>query len=479
MLNLKLVEIWKYAMYIIPAVLFFIILLLVMGQGKKNLMQIMRHGVKRLKKVFILVLVFSLAFSGVYLVMEQKELSSQATALIGFNYPEASSGLNPNKTRFNAAEIISDEVLETAISNGNFQKVTVDDLRNCLKVRPKESSETLSLEQRYLSTEYILTYEASNRTAHLNPGTVVDMVAHAYYEIFVDTYSRKTDVIAMNDFQELEELDYLDISDLFDTRAQSIENYALLMANENASFESETTGETFSSIAEKVSTFRDTQLERYEAFVLTYGLAKNKEQYIAKLNYDNKITSIHYMKNVATYEIGLETIDKYERDMATIVLVPSEDLQGKYYMSRTKIGVDYFADEAETAMQQAADQQLEIETNNYAIEQMQASSSTEENIAQVESMIESLRTEYLSLSEKMINTLHDYDKKTTNKYITIVVNNVENISSGDMKFAVILGIGMLILLSVLVIVLPYKEGFATTVSGQKEKIKRRRVRKGE
>lgn len=47
--------------------------------------------------------------------------ADSATASISFNYSEAALGMNPNKTRFNAYEIVSDEVMERAIRRVGLQ----------------------------------------------------------------------------------------------------------------------------------------------------------------------------------------------------------------------------------------------------------------------------------------------------------------------------------------------------------------------
>lgn len=476
------INIVKYVLLIIPIVIFILILLFMMSQGKQNLTKVAKRGAGGLRRWLALVLLLSVVYGAGYLMLEQLRMSVQASAVIGFNYQEASNGLNPNKTRFNSSELISDEVLRTAIANGNFNNVGIEDLRACLKVTPLKAGESLSLSQNYIATEYQLTYEAGLKTGHLAPGTVIDMVSHAYYENFVDAYTRKTDVLTM-DFNELEDLDYLDICELFDIRAEAIENYAGLLTRENASFQSETTGETFSSIQEKVRNFRNVQLERYEAFILTYGISKNKSQYIAKLNYDNRITSIDYLKNVATHEINLEAIDLYQRDMARIVLVPSEDEDGKYYMSRTKIGVDYFADEAEKSMQQAAKQQLQVETNNYAIKQLLSANPTDAQVQQLDLMLENIKEEYQVLSDLAVDTLADYDKKTTNNYISILINHQSHVGGEEIRKALLLTIVMLLLLCALFVTFPYKNSAVTAhVKETKEKkpgkIRTERVKKG-
>lgn len=468
-------EVLRYALLLIPAVFFVVILLLVMGQGKKNMLQLAKRRASGLKRKIALILVLSIAYAGIYLLTEQLRLSVQASAVISFNYQEASSGLTPNGTRFNASEILSDDVLSTAISNGNFNNVSVDDLRSRLEVVPVTAGETLSVDQSYISTEYQLIYYAGWNTRHLKPQDVVDMVAHAYYDDFINTYSRKTNILEM-DYGELEDADYLDIVDYFSAKANSLYNYASVLSSENVSFQSEDTGETFSSIAEKVQNFSDVQLERYEAFVLTYGISDNKSQYIARLNYNNRITSTSYLRNVAAHEVYLEAIDLYQRDMATVVLVPSEDTEGQYYMSRTKIGVDYFADEAEKTMQQAADQQLEIETNNYTINQLLSAGSSDTAAAQADAMVESLKSEYESLYQLMIQTLEEYDRNTTNDYINIQMSSASHISGQDMRTAILLGIVFAGLLCILIIVFPSGNNLSVSAELSQNKMKRQTVR---
>ena len=473
------VELVRAVLLIIPFACFFCALLFVMGQGKKNFSQMAENGLGRLKRhgaaAVILVAVYAAAFFGV----EMFRVSSQASIIIGFNYPEASNGLYPNKTKFNASEIIADEVLETAISNGNMVNVSTEDLKKCLKVTPLKAGNSLSQDQTYISTEYELSYTASWDTRHLEPGVVVDMISHAYYEIFVDRYSRKTNILSLDE-GDLEDIEYLDIASVYDAKMEELQDYATLLSYENASFRSETTGETFSSIAKKAQNFRSVQLERYEAYVLSHGLVKDQEQYIAKLNYDNKITSLDYLKIVAAHEVNLETIELYERDMATIVLVPTEDVDGKYYMSRTKIGVDYFADEAEKSMQYAADNQLDIETNNYAISQFQSITPTAAEEQNANAMLEALQEEYVSLSESLMQTIADYDKKTTNDYITIISNYVNHVSGQQAKKIAAVSAFFAAMLCLFIVVLPQSGNTVLFERASAQKHSRRRaVKKGQ
>ncbi len=460
----------KYVLIAIPVVIMLCALVLIMGQRRENLLRQTKMGVRALKKWIIPVFILAVLYGAAWLGVNQMQISMQASVIIGFNYPEASSGLNPNRTRFNISEILSDNILEKAITDGNLNNVSVDDLKQSLSVTPLQAGDSISTNQVYMSTEYQLTYEASKNTLQLDPGSVVDAVAEAYCQEFVSAYSRKTDVLTM-DFSDLEDLDYLDIVNLFDKKSESVEEYANLLSYENASFQSETTGETFSSIAEKIRSFREVQLDRFESFILSNGLAKNRDQYIAKLNYDNTITHLDYLKNLATHNINLDAIDRYERDMATIVLIPSEDLDGEFYMSRTKIGVDYFAENAELAMQSAAKHQQDMQFNDYAISQMMAAGRAENRITQVENMLESLKSEYQVYAGLLADTLADYDKKTTNDYVSVVSARITHIGSREIGRAVVLAVIFSIVFCVLIVAMSAKNG--SSYYGKRERIKKK------
>lgn len=142
-----------------PVVLFFLSLILVMGQGKKDFMGMIKRGAGRMKRKLALVLVLSLLYGAAWIGQEQLQGAMQSTAVIGFNYPEASRGLTPNKTRLNASEIISEEVLDQAIQDAGMN-ISAQELRDCLTVMPVKAGSTISTDATYISTEYLLTYTA-------------------------------------------------------------------------------------------------------------------------------------------------------------------------------------------------------------------------------------------------------------------------------------------------------------------------------
>jgi hypothetical protein len=104
-----------------------------MDDIKEKIKQALRHIWTNKYRLFLCLLTLCCLFGLVHYFKS----ADSATASISFNYSEASLGLNPNKTRFNAYEIVSDEVMERAIRRVGLQdSLTASQLAECLYLSP-------------------------------------------------------------------------------------------------------------------------------------------------------------------------------------------------------------------------------------------------------------------------------------------------------------------------------------------------------
>ena len=140
---------------------------------------------------------------------------------------------------------------------------------------------------------------------------------------------------------------------------------------------------------------------------------------------------------MAAYDVRLEAIDIYDEQMARVVLVPTTDEALEFYMSRTQIGVDYFADEAEEALGTATSLQEEMDHNSYARDKVSASEADASVYEQADSMIEALKTELLTLSEQARELSNSYIQEKRQGYLEIGFADSSMISRTDMKSGVI------------------------------------------
>lgn len=423
----KIVQIFEYAVLLVPVLLAALGILMFFGRENETTPRV----ADLIKKVFsrktlaiILVGVLTVSFIGISFA--QSKLAGNIK--ISFNFAESSRGLNPNETRFNTYDIIEDEVLEKAIELGNLGDMSIPELRSSLSVVPVETGSTISAEHYYVSSEYALVYEANGKTMKRRADKILYSVASAYYEIFKERYCRKTDVLEL-DFTAIDDMDYLDKIDVFDKYVADVSEY-LLMCNGESKTYANADGETFATLAAKVKNLGNVELEKVKSYILTKGLSKDSKQQISKLEYENLIKDINYEKNTASYKINLEAIDMYNRDMATVVLVPTRDETGEFYMGRTKLGVDNFANTAHQASDRASLSESAISSNNYATARITSSQATEADYTAADGMIESLKTNLGNFATKARTMVEEYDESSKGAFVSFGTANLDWFDKG-------------------------------------------------
>jgi len=436
----KILQMLEYAVILVPALLVLIGVFIFSKNTHMKIKgkQIVRRLFSRTLLVLFLIVVLSVTYVGTSFI--QSRLSGNVT--ISFNYAEASRGLNPNSTRFNTYDMIDDEVLERAIQLGGFTDLSVSDLRAALSVVPVETGSTISVDQYYVSAEYELQYRATKKMLRITANRVLTAVSTAYYEKFCENYLRKTNILEL-DFSELDASDYLDKVDLLGMYVSNIADY-LQMCNAESETYANADGETFATLAAKVRNLGTVELEKIRSFILTKGLSANARQQVSRLEYENLIKDINYEKNYANYEVNLEVIRMYERDMATIVLVPTRDETGEFYMGRTKVNVDNFANSAQQSSARAAQTGEFISSNKYAIEKISQSEASGEDYSVAYAMIESLKENLNSFAEKAKFMVEDYDARAKKASVTFCLADLEWLNRSFVIKTVIIGLYIVI-----------------------------------
>lgn len=291
--------------------------------------------------------------------------------LMVFNYEEAARGQNPNVTRFNESDILSDDILEKVIQRGQLN-LSVEQLSKCLSISTSLDAEKLDVTQESdlkISTEYRVRCAEWVSVYGTEPKTVLNLLADVYWGNFVLNYAENDSVLDLS-FDGLEEMEYLDVKDYLEMQANKLRNYLPGYSSESSSFRAEGNEETFASLSQKISNFIDIELERYEAFILENGLARSRNTYQSRMQYVNYRLDTSQRKDMAAHDVRIEAINMYNAYMTRFVLIPTYDVDKEFYMSKTKVGVDYFADEAKEYLESAAELVEEMEHNTYASRQV-------------------------------------------------------------------------------------------------------------
>lgn len=448
---MKILTYCRYFVYMIPAALVLLGILAAFS-GKQSLQSRLGEGLHGLVRRIPAIALLTVLYFGLLVGVNGLHSRTEARTVIGFNYKEASQGMNPNSTRFNTYDIISDEVLTEALDRLG-SGLTVRQLRSTLSISPLAAGKSASAERYYISTEYELAYRANLKTLWMDAKKTVDTVAEVYQEQFLKTYSRNTDVLTV-DFAQVDAVDYLDKPDLMKEMANKIKDYMDGCRLNDSTFRS-SSGESFADVGSRASKFRDVTLERLNSYILANGVSEDTEQYISRLNYDNTIKSVTYQKNLAAYQLRLDVIDFYERDLASIVLVPTRDEDGEFYMGRTKIGVDNFAVEAEDFMKNASNLQKTIETNNYEIGQLRQGGGGDR--AAVDQLLEAAKEELRGVEASARQILKEYDEAKSSNILVVTPRGRGIKTMFQLKRCVIFTGGFLVALTAFFVANPKKK----------------------
>lgn len=409
--------------------------------GLWSLLERMLQGVWKYRLLCLLLVVATMVTTS--LSMRPGKLES-ATAFIALNYEEATKGLYPNQTRFNISLLKSDEVLSRALEKAGVTNITPHALAENITAWASNvgglSITSGSTSAYKIATTYTISYTRNEGlTPRISTKAMLQLIVEAYKEAFYENYTY-VDTALDPKWDELEELEYMEIGTFFEKEIGKVSRFLKTRANENGTFQSATNGETFVSLQKKAENFTSIDLEKYSAYVRQSGLSKNRDRYVGKLRYQNQLRNIEYQKYMRHYENHLSTIEMYDSALTSVVLIPTLDTQANFYMSRTKVAIDYQATSAETENFHANDTQEYIKDNEYTIEKMMADdANSAENIVTAEMLIDAMQTKLADLIERTNVINREYVRYKTRNYLTISYGKISAMDEYSIKWSILMG----------------------------------------
>ena len=112
----------------------------------------------------------------------------------------------------------------------------------------------------------------------------------------------------------------------------------------------------------------------------------------------------------------------YSEEMTRVVLVPTWDESGKYYMGRTKVGIDELSVMATTFSDNVASNEKEIMDNNLVIGKMQAAAENNSANAEADALIASIDESIDNFTIEAINAGREYSNYTMNQCIAVSIS---------------------------------------------------------
>ena len=360
-------------------------------------------------------------------------LSKSVHAVVALNYSEASQALNSNGTRYNMSEILSDEVVGRAIEKGALKDVTVKQLQDCLVVYPCVQGGVGNESEYHISTEFTIEYHASKHTDHLDTENVIKLITLAYKEYYIEKYTENFRLdVEKPDFSQME---YMDAVAYLEKETQAILNYLYGMAGKSNSFVTEN-GLTFNSIAGKVYQFKETQInQNLRSLILQNGIVRSKSEYLDRISYHIRNIDLDRQKNDASYRLCNKAIDMYSEEMTRVVLVPTWDETGKYYMGRTKVGIDELSVMATTFSNYVASNEKEIMDHELVADKMSKNNQNESLSSTADELINTIYDSMKAFEKEAVTAGREYSQHRMNQCISVTIYGISFMN--DLKMAVL------------------------------------------
>ena len=360
-------------------------------------------------------------------------LSKSVHAVVALNYSEASQALNSNGTRYNMSEILSDEVVGRAIEKGALKDVTVKQLQDCLVVYPCVQGGVGNESEYHISTEFTIEYHASKHTDHLDTENVIKLITLAYKEYYIEKYTENFRLnVEKPDFSQME---YMDAVAYLEKETQAILNYLYGMAGKSNSFVTEN-GLTFNSIAGKVYQFKEMQInQNLRSLILQNGIVRSRSEYLDRISYHIRNIDLDRQKNDASYRLCNEAIDMYSEEMTRVVLVPTWDETGKYYMGRTKVGIDELSVMATTFSNYVASNEKEIMDHELVADKMSAGSQNASLSSTADELIDTIYDSMKTFEKEAVTAGREYSQHKMNQCIGVTIYGISIMN--DLKMAVL------------------------------------------
>ena len=379
------------------------------------------------------IVVLMCVFVFISLIVTYTGSFNKKSVVLSLNYEEASKGQNPNLTRYNVYELKSDRVMERVISNAGLQDVlTPTELSEHIDIAENSSGKTIDPNDSstyYISTSYTVSYRMNREIKNISVDDMMTLICKSYNDMFHEEYVGTKSVLKY-DLGDIEGKEYIEIAKLFTNKSDQILRYIQQRIEENATYRSDITGQSFQTIKKMIQNVQNYSIKKYSAFVLESGLSRNKDHYIRTLNYKNDMLNINYQKFMIDYNVRKQQVQDYDSAMIGTVMVPSINEKQEYYMSRTNTGTDYLTKEADYSLSQGNAVDRDIIDNNDIIAKVNASTADEESYKKADELIKTVDEELKQVANTADTTDKEYIKHTTKDYLTFT----EYTGSGNKMF---------------------------------------------
>ncbi len=392
--------------------------------------------------VFVIIAVLIASIIQLSIFATRNVESSRVVSYIDLNFEGIENGLDPFGNEFDIQSFKSPYVVSQAILalNERGEGIPVEKTNAIINaialegVMPEDIAQQIAIinkvaesdptvlqglssltyfPSRYkISIEGVGTLDLSKKIAK----SLLDEIVNQYISNFKETYSPQVLlpdssilIIADEGITENSDYDFIELFGIFDAQLSSAESYLTVRAEEVPIFRSYETAKTFSDLLYAISVLKDTNLVKYEAFVIENGISVDSsmtETYLSRrmIILTNRLigqeTNVSNLKTVISeYEVG----DTIYISGETAVTASGE----------TTEQYDFMMSELIAAEKDVTATNVEISNLQYRIDAMEAASGGGGNSPENKAIASDKAT---SIATQMAEIMNEANDLTTEYY---------------------------------------------------------------
>ena len=393
--------------------------------------------------VWILLMMIIAAVSFSWYSVQKNEASAEATLML--RYEQAYEGLNPNGTRFNIYELTSDAVLEKALDRAGLTgEMSRNDLLDSLEVRASGSQ---SAKNMYIATEYSVVLRGDKLPRRISARSMLNLLMETYKQYFLENYGANDSALDI-DWSDVENWEYLEFANIMDVKVNNLITYLNGLRTESGMSQYRISGESFRSLSESISNFRDIYLNKYTSFVTINRLFRNPANFRSKLEYRRFLAEQSMQASKDRFEIYEDALDMYDESMITFVMVPMYDSANGLYMARTAIGMDNLTDNSKNFAEALETSAKNLKTFDRDIQNTFTASGENNKRETAEQMIREIQQHLDSLIARIRLVKKDYEDYRSKNSIYYVISTPGLMSGYNLKGAAVVALAVLMLFAV-------------------------------
>lgn len=378
-----------------------------------------------------------------------RDTKNNQSMSLTLTYSGSEKGLNPDGSVFNMSEIVSDEVIDSAVKKLNKDgiDITNEELQEGLHVSSNipdtaldSAKAAINANETYqnITNTFKISYSSDNFLPDYSVLKVLTAVKESYEEYFEKYHTEKTTILEYEKV-DINDYDYIEVADVITRKLTSMKSYLNEKNSTDNTFVSETTGYSFSDLVEMLTNVSNLDLDSFKSTVKENNLSTDSTSLY------NKFVTLQFMKE-QDYEdtknkqdVTEDAVNNYDGEITASVFIPSYDDDDNYYMSKTKTGADYLVENAYKYSTTATSLISSIKEYNSLMKSFDGSSG---DTTKADKLISEINSEMSDISELAIQTSKDYIEKSTKGYLSFSIP--EKASFNFKSIVKYLGLGFVI-----------------------------------